>query len=229
MYSHIQTVGWVLSQFEAAVEAHAERDASKRVGERHIAKVFAEVGPNEVGSIQLNARRLLESVTDAELGPPLSAAELDGWHGLLDANIIGRSHPVEQVDWTGTLNVSRATLWVSASLLRELDVLVNQRSEDAFRRHCRRFAAWLLPRVREVSRSGVDVRSDTTLRFWPRNSLGGMRDIDHLEAATELRERGVRICLVTNDLNLSAQASLAGLPTQRSLSAWHASEPKRED
>ena len=56
-----------------------------------------------------------------------------------------------------------------------------------------------------------------------------MRDIDHLEAATELRERGVRICLVTNDLNLSAQASLAGLPTQRSLSAWHASEPKRED
>ena len=30
----------------------------------------------------------------------------------------------------------QVTLWISASLLRELDNLVNERGEDAFRRRC---------------------------------------------------------------------------------------------
>jgi hypothetical protein len=193
------------SQFALEIERFAEREAARRVGERHIARLLVELGGNNntFAFLSLNPKLVYDEVRRLELGPDFTAAELAGWHGLIDTNVVLKSKQnLWEANWralTQTSPPEPVTIWVSTTVLAELDSIPLHHKDPDVRRKATAFTMWLKKKVRtKEDLREVALLHGARLKFW--ESLPAETpDSEVLETANSLRDRGVRIVIITHD------------------------------
>jgi PIN domain len=207
------------------IEVRAEREHARRVGERHIVALIPD---QELGYYGVDPAGLRVTVALMELGPEFPRNEIEGrWHGLVDANVIVQYQPLEQITWLQEVGAGSVTLWVTNSLLNELDGMKFYSDSPRVRDKARRFSSWLSDHLDQALRpAGEPIRQGVVLRVWAPAAASGSRDTDHLEAAFALLERAVPITIVTADTGLEARAKAAGVPVKKLQERWQlAPEP----
>ncbi len=162
----------------------------------------------------LNPEAFQRLVREAELGIHFTNPELRRWwHGMIDANTIIQARPLDNIPWPQVAEHDRVMLWVAGTLLNELDGMTYYHNSARVRRRVRTFTRFLRPRLEDALRPmGITLRAeDVRLAVWAPAVMNGARDTDHLEAAIDMRERGLPIRLVTQDLGLAARAMTLGI------------------
>jgi len=202
---------------ELDAEKQARADGVRRVGERH---VLAALPISSLQQYGVKVEELKATVEMTELGPGFIEGIADRWHGLLDTSEIIEYTDVREIDWRHEVRKPRVTLWVSGSVLNELDRLSFRGESDRVRKRARTFTRGLLEgsKLEEaLSPQGLVLRDDgaVRLRVWAPQTMMGLRDTDHLEAAFGLQERGVPIVVITGDTSLIARAKVAGIQAWR--------------
>jgi len=154
-----------------------------------------------------------------ELGPTFSAGIAGRWHGLLETSVIIEYQDVREIDWLEETGKPRVTLWVTGSILNELDQLSYRGDSQRVREKARKFVRGILEgaALDRALGDGLAVRDGgaVQMRVWSSAAMAGLRDTDHLESAFALRERGVPVVVVTGDTGLIARAKSTGLETLR--------------
>ena len=201
------------------IETTAEKDHARRVGERHI---LAVVPDRELQYFGVDPSALRDAVRLMEVGADFPRNEIDGrWHGLVDANIIVQYHQLDQINWLEEVGADAVTLWVTNSLLNELDGMKFYSDSPRVRDRARRFSTWLSDHLGQgLQSAGAPIRQGVALRVWAPASASGARDTDHLEAAFALLERGVPVAIVTADTGLEARARVAGVAVRKLQDRW---------
>jgi hypothetical protein len=201
------------------IEARARTDGARIVGERHL---LASLGAESFSQFGLNFQKLLESVRLSELGADFAQSEIEGrWHGLVDANVIVQYQPLEHINWLDEVAAAAATIWVTTSLLNELDGMKFYSESGRVRDKARKFTTWLSPKLDQALKpQGSELRTGVALRVWAPAERSGSRDTDHLESAFALRERGVPVEMVTADTGLEARAKASGVPVRTLAERW---------
>jgi hypothetical protein len=203
--------------FGLQVEEIARRDGVRRVGERHVLAALA----TQLTALAIHPDVVRVQVESAEVGPGFKREEIEGqWHGLLETSVIIEYTDVREIDWRHETGAKKVTLWVPASVLNELDQLGSHGDSERVRDKAHKFTVGLLGGEQldqALSREGLAIRDKGTvrLRVWAPTTMAGRFDTDHLEAAFELRDRGVPIVLITGDIGLTARAKTAGIATFR--------------
>ena len=211
--SGIEAVG-----IEAEAESLARRESAWEVGERHILSAIAKSWFQEVG-VQYDA--LAWAVHLAELGPATLGDISSRWHGLIDSNIVLQFRDLKEIEWLVETKASAATLWLSVSLLDELEHLKYQSGSRRARERAERFTKEIGRQLDElVLPTGKQIRSNVQLRLWSAPGVTGMGDDDHLQTARTLRLRGVQIAIVTADVGVQARARLAGFEVFQPSDRW---------
>jgi PIN domain len=203
-----------MRHFVMVVEQRARDDGARTVGERHLAREFVQVWNDQLGSLGIDTDLLIRVIQHAELGSGFAEPDLVGRrHGLLDTTIIIECQNLDQIDWRKEVTCDHVVLWVSGSVLNELDEMRWNHDSRRVRDRASGFSKWLQPRLPDAVKIGGTVLSGgARLRVWSAPNVHGMRDTAHLETALELRERGVPIHVVTMDMGMQARALAAGLP-----------------
>jgi predicted ribonuclease YlaK len=105
-------------------------------------------------------------------------------------------------------------LWVSSALLHELDDMQFYHRNPRVSRKVREFAKWIRDHVKSRSdvENGILLEGRVMLRFLEVPLAADVSpDSQHLEAALALKDRGVRVTVVTNDTLLRVRALSEGL------------------
>lgn len=198
-------------QIALAAERFAEQEGVRTVGERHLAKVLIEFGRNKrFADLGLDIQRIHDEVRRLEIGPDFTEADLKGWHGLIDTNVIlkSRMKPWE-IDWrkiSNSPNDVPVTIWISTVTLEELDTIPLRYREPELRRKASAFAVWFNEKVRkEEDFSEVPLGNDMRFRFW-RALPAVTPDTQILDSAHSLRDKGLRIVVVTHDMAMRLRA-----------------------
>jgi PIN domain-containing protein len=208
-------VGTTMFGFQYRVEEMAEREHARRVGERHVAAAFVEMGDNAFGQFGLQPKRLLDAVTLLELGPAFQPVEIEGrWHGLIDTSIAIEYRDIQDIDWLAETGAKQATIWISPVLLDELDDMKFHSRNERVRHRADAFTRWINPLLDGAVKSGgapMPKRAGVALRAWA-PTLGLVApDSRHLEAAYALLDRRVPIKLVTGDSGQRLRALAHGI------------------
>jgi hypothetical protein len=158
---------------------------------------------NRFAFLSLNPKLVYDEVRRLELGPDFTAAELAGWHGLIDTNVVLKSKQnLWEANWralTQTSPPEPVTIWVSTTVLAELDSIPLHHKDPDVRRKATAFTMWLKKKVRtKEDLREVALLHGARLKFW--ESLPAETpDSEVLETANSLRDRGVRIVIITHD------------------------------
>jgi hypothetical protein len=222
-------VGLSIYNWQQEIEAQARADGSRRIGERHILATFTD---DKLSYFGILVPKLREAVRISELGPEFPKDQIDGrWHGLIDANTVVQFQPIDQIKWLEEVSAKAATIWLTNSLLNELDGMKFYSDSGRVRDKARAFTLWLSERLDQALRpEGADLRKGVVLRVWAPAELSGARDTDHLEAAFALRERGVPVTIVTADTGLEARAKASGVAVHKLAERWQLPpEPTAKD
>jgi hypothetical protein len=198
-------------EYEAGEQARKE--GVRRVGERHVLAVLPAASLQQYG---VKTDELRSIVENGELGPGFSPVEIRGrWHGLLETNVIIQFRDVREITWHEVAGVRKITLWVTGTILNELDDLASRGDSERVRAKARKFTRWLRGTALDeaLGSEGLPVQDNgnVRLRVWAPGSMAGLRDTDHIEAAFALREKGVPVVIVTGDTGLIARARSNGL------------------
>jgi hypothetical protein len=206
--------------FAFAVERFAKAEQSRTVGERHIAQRLEEIdGPSHrFAFMALNTKRVYEAVRALEVGPDFSSAEVAGWHGLIDTNIVLKSKSkFWEIDWRTITGVpldmpwSTITIWLSTVLLHELDAIPTYHRDPDIKRRASAFTGWLNTKLRKPEDvQEVWLGKQLRLKFWRVPVSDTPPDSQHLEAALSLRDRGVKVIVITHDSELRVRALAEG-------------------
>jgi hypothetical protein len=207
-------------EFQAEEKARAEQ--VRRVGERHVLSALAPAPLQQLG---VRIEDLRHAVEMSELGPTFSAGIAGRWHGLLETSVIIEYQDVREINWREETGKPLATLWVTGSILNELDQLSYRGDSQRVREKARKFTRGILQGDaldRALSSEGLAIRDAgaVQMRVWAPAAMAGLRDTDHLESAFALQERGVPVVMVTGDTGLIARAKSSGLATLRPADRW---------
>lgn len=203
--------------FGLQVEDIARREGVRRVGERHVLAALA----TQLAALAIRADVIREQVEGAEVGPGFKREEIEGqWHGLLETSVIIEYTDIREIEWRHEVGAKKVTLWVPASALNELDQLGSHGDSERVRDKAHRFTVGVLGGEQldqALGSEGLAIRDKGTvrLRVWAPTTMAGRFDTDHLEAAFELRDRGLPIVLITGDIGLTARAKTGGIATFR--------------
>lgn len=183
------------SFFALAIERYAEQEKVRTVGERHIAKLLVDIGKqNRFGTLGLNPQVIHDEVRRLEIGPDFTEADLAGWHGIIDTNVVLKSREkIWEINWreiSKSAQDAPVTIWISTVTLRELDVLPLRYREPDLRRKASAFAAWFSDKVQAKSdRREIPLGDGVRFRFW-RASPAVTADTQILDSANDLRDKG---------------------------------------
>jgi len=207
---------------ESEAEQKARSDGVRRVGERH---VLATINPALLQQLGVRVDDLRQAVEMSELGPTFSTGIAGRWHGLLETSVIIEYQDVREIDWMGETAKGLVTLWVTGSILNELDQLSYRGDSQRVREKARKFTRGVLEGKaldRALASDGLAIRDGgaVQMRVWAPAAMAGLRDTDHLESAFALRERGVPVVVITGDTGLIARAKSSGLETLRPADKW---------
>lgn len=214
--------GFAEHHFDAAVEAAARACNATVIREYHLASVLESAGQQAVLLGISRPAEVTASVREIELGPGFDRPYIDGRrHGLLDTNIVAHCRDLRDIKWLEEVGSSVVVLWAGMSLLNELDRLTYApRAQRVFDR-VKRFRGWLHTNFEDArSAAGAGVRDGVTLRMSSEGSLSGIGDNDHLDTAQLLREQGVPIHVVTQDLLMRLRARTIGLDVHVISERW---------
>jgi hypothetical protein len=204
------------------IERFAEDEHVRTVGERHIARLLVEFGSNNAwGFLGLNPQHIYDEVRKLELGPDFTQADLQGWHGIIDTNAVLKSRErIWEINWrevSASADDEPVTVWISTVTLHELDVMPLRYREPDLRRKASAFAAWFNDRVQAKSDLvEIPLGDGVRFKFW-KASPAVTADTQILESANDLRDKGLKIVVITHDMDLRLRAieddfEVAGLP-----------------
>lgn len=160
------------SSIAPEMERFAEQERVRTVGERHLARLLVELGTNNAwGFMSLNPTPVYRRVRELELGPDFSEADLKGWHGLIDTNVVLKARdPVWRMNWrevSHSFAGEPVTIWISTVTLRELDSFPLRHREPDLRRKASAFAAWFGTNVRtRGDLREVAIGNGVRFKFW---------------------------------------------------------------
>ena len=206
-------------QVEHIMEANAREEGSRTVSERHLTKLIKEAWALQLAGWGIDAEVLDEYVRRMELGAEWFRAMIAAsWHGFLDANTIIQGKDLGDILWLDETGQREVTLWITSSLLDELDRMKFYHGSKRVRKRATRFGKWLAPQIEDAVKMrgpGIRIRDHVVLRVWAEGQKTTGHDTDHLETALDLRDRGIPVTMVTQDLALQARAAIAGVPVLR--------------
>lgn len=218
LYGHadIKTgIGTTMFGLQYRVEEMAVRDQARRVGERHIAAAFVEMGDNAFGQFGLLPKKLLEAVTRLELGPGFQPSEIaDRWHGIIDTSIAIEYKDIHNIDWLTETGATAVTIWISPVLLDELDDMKFHSRDGRLTSRAQAFTRWMRPLLADAVKPGgvpLPNRPGVVLRAWAPTLEQSAPDSRHLEAAFALRDRQMPVKLVTGDIGQRLRALAHGI------------------
>src|SRR5437867_4607620 len=126
---------------ETDAEEKARAEQVRRVSERHI---LAALTPAPLQQLGVRMEELRSAVEMFELGPTFSAGIAGRWHGLLETSVIIEYQDVREIDWLEETGKPRVTLWVTGSILNELDQLSYRGDSQRVREKARKFVRGIL-------------------------------------------------------------------------------------
>ena len=197
------------------VEEFAKRDKAHAVGERHIAGLMLREA-NNLQLLSLNVQIIYKRITELELGPDLGDQTLR-WNGIFDTNVVLQYQDFWTIDWlkiTEQPNNFFITLWASSALLSEIDEQQYYGRNSRVSRKARTFARWLNGQVKSATDidQGIVLQPRLLLRFLTIPMGDVSPDTRHLEAAQTLRDRAVRVTVISHDTLMRLRAIQAGFP-----------------
>jgi hypothetical protein len=207
---------------EVDAEDRARKSGARRVGERHVLASLP-MAPLQQYAVKVDGLR--GAVDLAEVGPAFSSGIAGRWHGLLETSVIIEYQDVREIDWLQESGHPLATIWVPGTVLNELDELSFRGDSERVRDKARNFTRGVIGGSaldQALSATGLPLRDGgaVQIRVWAPSAMTGFRDTDHLEAAFELRERGVPVTVITGDSGLIARAKSSGIETLRPSDRW---------
>jgi PIN domain len=199
---------------EQIIEDYARNEGSRTVGERHVTALFREAWSAQLAEIGIDAEALDEHVRNMELGPvAFREVVASCWHGLLDANILIQGKDIDHIHWDKETSQKRVLLWISSTLLDELDRIKFGHQSKRVRKRVTHFGRWIAPQMESaVNGPGILIRSGVALRVWTAGRATDGHDTDHLISALNMRDHGIPVVMVTQDLGLQARSIAAGVP-----------------
>ncbi len=215
--------GHHIADLRSGAEQRARQEGVLRVGERHLADQMVEWWRSEFIAMQFKPEEFQQRVREAELGTHFTDPELSHWwHGMIDANTIIQAKPLHNIPWPQVTKHDRVMLWVAGTLLNELDGMTYYHNSARVRKRVKGFTRFLRDRLEDALQPmGITVQAENVrLTVWAPAVMNGARDTDHLEAAIDMRERGLPVHLVTQDLGLAARAMTLGIAVFRLPDEW---------
>jgi rRNA-processing protein FCF1 len=201
------------------MEANARKEGSRTVTERHLTRFIKEIWSPQLVSLGIDAAALDEYVRRMELGADWFREMIAAsWHGFLDANTIIQGKDLSNIFWLEETGQKRVTLWISSTLLEELDRLKFYHNSKRVKTRATRFGKWLAPHMEAavtLQGPGIEVRDNVVLRVGTEGTKTSGHDTDHLQSAMNFRDHGIPVTIVTQDLGLQARAIAAGAPVLR--------------
>ena len=203
-------------QIEHLMETHARQEGSRTVTERQLTKFMKDVWTLQLAGLGIDAAALDDYVRRKELGADWFREMIAAsWHGFLDANTIIQGRDLGDILWLKETGQKNVTLWISSTLLDELDRLKFYHNSKRVKARATRFGKWLAPQMEEavmLQGPGINVRHNVVLRVGAEAVKTPGHDADHLQSAMQFRDQGIPVTLVTQDLGLQARAIAAGVP-----------------
>jgi len=218
-------VGVFVYGVELSAEGYARNEGTLRVGERHVMMVWND---EQLGSAGVMGRTLRSFIREREVGPAFDRANIsDRWHGMPDTNVLVQYSSLRDIDWRSELGQSAIVIWVANSVLNEMDHLKFYGETARVRDRARTFVRWIDQVLSQAQTpQGMRMQEGVYLRVAPTRSRSGMRDTDHIEAAADLRDRGVPVNLITADVGARSRAAVNGIPVRALADRWKlADEP----
>jgi rRNA-processing protein FCF1 len=137
---------------------------------------------------------------------------------FFNANTIIQGKDLSNTTWLEETGQKKVTLWISSTLLDELDRLKFYYNSKRVKSRVTRFGKWLAPQMGvgvTLQGPAIAVRENVTLCIGTEGRKTAGLDTDHLQSAFNSRDQGIPVIVVTQDLGLQARAIAANVPMTR--------------